>query len=645
MDIYFPLKGFNEKINVLKASKDIQSNLGKNLNSFRADGTFCDVVFTVNSKDIYAHKSVLSATNPYFRSLFNKDYVVSKHEVKSSSVDIFQSFINFLYTGVIEINNDNVFALSELCAKYVCDEVLNWCAKFMQKNMTNENCIFIKNLADRMNLNELSEISKHYIIDNYSSLINSSYILTIPLRQFQTLLSVRSSANRSLVDIICAWVRHKESDRKIHLESLFKCLNWKEVNEKRLESIFSNNIYLEGTDDVLALLSAVACQRSLSEKYTEMLNQTRSDFEKVNIEERDLLVIENIEEIEKFTQELMPNKIVEESIPIVKIEQRPKRRKTRKGGANTFKMVPKAGRNYKCLRCPYSAHCQNRISEHFKAIHMQSDNEYECSLCKFKTCYNREFYNHMKDHYKGPPYKCDHFNCTFKAHQIYQLVNHQKKHSGDFPYECHECNKKFSQKGNLNVHLRMHSGEKSFSCDDCGKKFRAKNTLKQHLAKHSKGKPFLCDQCPFSTKYQSHLASHRRTHDESAMFYCNYEDCNYKTYKKCILKTHLKKHSGIKEHVCSTCGKAFMERSHLIRHERIHSGDKPFKCDRCNYTTGRSDKLKLHLKKHESKSIIVPTIADTFNQAIFNDNMMNIDNGNIEQTDLGDSDIMGLIQA
>lgn len=64
------------------------------------------------------------------------------------------------------------------------------------------------------------------------------------------------------------------------------------------------------------------------------------------------------------------------------------------------------------------------------------------------------------------------------------------------------------------------------------------------------------------------------------------------------MRTHL----AVRCHECKVCGRSFIEKSHLVRHERIHLTIKPFKCEHCEYASSRRDKLKEHIQKHHSGS-------------------------------------------
>ncbi|KAH3716079.1 gastrula zinc finger protein XlCGF57.1-like [Dreissena polymorpha] len=114
---------------------------------------------------------------------------------------------------------------------------------------------------------------------------------------------------------------------------------------------------------------------------------------------------------------------------------------------------------------------------------------------------------------------------------------------------------------------------------------------------------FTCSECERSFKRLSAFEKHKI--NGKCVFVCEF--CNKKytsqTYSHYML--HMKYHTNDKSHICSECGKCFVEAHNLRKHMLRHTGKKTFQCEVCGNQFYESAQLTQHRNIFHKESNIV----------------------------------------
>lgn len=264
---------------------------------------------------------------------------------------------------------------------------------------------------------------------------------------------------------------------------------------------------------------------------------------------------------------------------------------------------------------------------------------YQCNICKCTVKTSYDFKKHMISHKTTNSYTCNICGTSFTLKKVmeahirneHSTRRRTKKPDSENDKLCFQCNKNFTSKPSLHVHMHtkhwdgefyvcdicettfseMHDYKKHIKennhstqgptpkqCSVCGLDFDSRIRLKTHTAvKHGQG--LKCSICGEVLQTYQEFQNHEALHPQLRPHKCEFCGKNFKRitdYKK-----HQMIHTGERPHICEVCGKSFNRKHNMHMHRRSHFNEKPHVCSTCNMTFSRMGDLRKHKQLHYLK--------------------------------------------
>ena len=244
-------------------SRDISTNiLQQYANVKRIAGLFNDVTVQAEGESIPANRLVLACYSKFFESMFlsrMKEQYQSEVEIHQFDGKIVKSLIDFMYSGKIDIDSDNVMKLITVADFLQMEDTKEFCFEFLESIVTIDNCIEIVKTFKMYHNGSGLKATYKFISENFDELAQTDAIKILSKDALTSLISkidLSKFQHPSVYKAIVNWTQHEES-RKADFAQLFLELDLQQFSLKFLDLVTKEPLVKSNLSCLNAVITTV----------------------------------------------------------------------------------------------------------------------------------------------------------------------------------------------------------------------------------------------------------------------------------------------------------------------------------------------------------------------------------------------------
>ena len=245
-----------------------QAKLLQYANNKRIDGDFNDVTIQAGAESISANRMVLACYSKFFESMFLlplKEKYDNTVEIKHFDGNAVKQVIEFIYTGNIDINPNNVLILLGIADFLEIGDVKKLCFGFMETSLTIDSCLDVVKASVLYNNPSLQE-TYQYISDNFDEIIQVDSFEQLSRDELMPLLENLNRATveeTSIYDALLNWIKH-DQNRNADFPALFLSLNLQMLTFEFVTGKVATEPLVKANNDCLNALVTYFSDKSTS---------------------------------------------------------------------------------------------------------------------------------------------------------------------------------------------------------------------------------------------------------------------------------------------------------------------------------------------------------------------------------------------
>lgn len=228
----------------------------RNLNEYLDSAVYCDLTFIIGCERFACHRIILASSSPYFQALLThrfKENDLNSIELRDIEPRIFSILLHYIYSGKIEIDNNNVQDILIASDMLQLDEVVQFCCHYLSISLNETNVIDTWKIADELECISLRENAEDYVLTHFCNLIQLDLIKDIPHKLFIKIIAnddLIIDNEQQVLEAILTWYinNHEQS-----VEQLFDNVRLEYISQEH-QNMILNQIGFVRIDDYSTFL-------------------------------------------------------------------------------------------------------------------------------------------------------------------------------------------------------------------------------------------------------------------------------------------------------------------------------------------------------------------------------------------------------
>lgn len=233
----------------------------KKLDTMRQEQRNCDIIISVEGKEIYANKDILCAASDYFDAMFSHDTVENESgvvEMKEVSYVAVKKCVDFIYTGKLSTSvekcEDLLYAANLLQLNDTCDKI----QAFLECRLNCESFFISKKIGERFSLGALTKHCDDFALKNLISLSKKEKFASLGFQYVSHLLSASDITTDSKLSVGLKWINYAQEEREGNLMKVVSLIDVEKLSRSYCRQLVeSEPICLKSSEFMKSIVLAL----------------------------------------------------------------------------------------------------------------------------------------------------------------------------------------------------------------------------------------------------------------------------------------------------------------------------------------------------------------------------------------------------